>query len=181
MALSVWCRYHRQFQHQCTPKKQRQISKWIYPRWHRRSCVIEIVKRLWMPSYLVEAFHSISPKQSCCSIGINCGFIPYLKCWETCGTVQGQCRRDQVKNTSCAKNQRCSVVEGTQVPELQELRSDGILRDKYVQQSAKGEAGAGTSLQAVEGELEGIFNEGRNRSGWLRILVFTKRIENRQK
>lgn len=71
----------------------------------------------------------------------------------------GQCRRDQVKN------QRYTVVEGTQVPELQELRSNRILRAKYVQQSAKEEAGAGTSLQAVEGELEGIFNEGRNRSG----------------
>lgn len=74
-----------------------------------------------------------------------------------------------------------NVVEGIQVPELQELMSDGILWAKYVQQSAQGEAGAGYSPQAVEGELEGIFNEGRNHSGWLRISVFTKRIENRQK
>lgn len=58
-----------------------------------------------------------------------------------------------------------NMDEGIQLPELHEWMSDGILRAKSMQQSAQGEAGAGSSLQAVEGELEGISNEGRNRSG----------------
>ncbi len=53
------------------------------------------------------------------------------------------------------------VDEGIQLPEM----TYRTLRAKSVQQSAQGEAGAGSSLQAVKGKLERIPNEGRNHSG----------------
>lgn len=72
------------------------------------------------------------------------------------------------------------VDEGIQLLELQEM-SYRILRAKSIPPSAQREAGAGSSLQAVKGKLEGIPNEGRNHSEWLRKLAFTKRTENGQK
>lgn len=55
------------------------------------------------------------------------------------------------------------VDEGIQLLELQEM-SYRILRAKSIPPSAQREAGAGSSLQAVKGKLEGIPNEGRNHS-----------------
>lgn len=120
MALSVWCRYHRQFQHQWISKKQRQIGKWIHPEWHRRSCLTETAQRLWMPGFQAEAFHSISSKQSCCSTGINCSLVPYLKCWETYGTVQ---KRSGEEHKLCKelKVLRCQSCRSWEVMEYWEL------------------------------------------------------------